>query len=544
MKRIVVLVVLYFTLSTSVYSFSLSVVNHVRINTSAAVALDVSPASPGDYTYEWSADTGSISGSGVNVTYNAPGTKCKATISVTVNSGGSPVWTGSISTLVFKKIMAIECDDFGYVDWTSPPYVRPAFKEYMDYMESQQMKFMVGMMVGTIQGSVEPGFVTGVQGYINRGYMEVFFHGILHDYSEFALASVAEQIQTFTTGIDTVKTVLGYTMPGFDAPGDSYSAATVTAINNFPEMTYWLDAGNYPGYTGFDDGVQEIACETDQHPIPADFISDYNASTSEPYGLVTMHPPWWDNPTDLDNWGTIVEFLKSEGATVLFTSEYARMLVDPAYVADEEPGGGTPDTTPPGNISTVNDGTGTDIDSTSLTVQLSANWTAATDWESSISKYWYAIGDTPGSTGVAGWTDNGNVTNVTRSSLALTIGTTYYFTVKAENGVSLQSNPASSDGQWVGATPPDEPIVKTYPNPLTISKDSKMTFRVTDPGGEVKIYTVNGKLVKELVIGSGENEVDWNLLNEEDNSITAGLYLYTVTDGAGNKKTGKLAITQ
>jgi hypothetical protein len=211
------------------------------------------------------------------------------------------------------------------------------------------------------------------------------------------------------------------------------------------------------------------------------------------------------------------------------------------------PSGGPSDTTPPSDISTVNDGTGTDIDSTLSTTQLSANWTAATDNESSITNYHYAIGDTPGSTGVVGWQTLGNVTSVTRSGLTLSVGTTYYFSVKAENGVSLQSNSTNSDGQFVvgGDTGGDETDAKVYPNPYSPSKGNSMRFLIDGTGGgEIKIYTISGKLVKELVVGAGENEVNWDVLNEDGNSITTGLYIYSITDGDGNKKTGKLAITQ
>jgi hypothetical protein len=162
-----------------------------------------------------------------------------------------------------------------------------------------------------------------------------------------------------------------------------------------------------------------------------------------------------------------------------------------------------PDTTPPDNIVMVNDGTASqDIDSTSSTTQLSANWTPSADGESSISKYWYAIGTTAGGTDTAEWTStsNGTVTSVTRSGLSLTIGITYYFTVKAENGVSLQSNSTSSDGQLVGTgggTSPgeDEIDAKVYPNPYTPSEGNTMTFSVDGtPGGDVKIYTISGNI--------------------------------------------------
>jgi hypothetical protein len=206
------------------------------------------------------------------------------------------------------------------------------------------------------------------------------------------------------------------------------------------------------------------------------------------------------------------------------------------------------DTTPPSQIAQVRDGTtGSDIDLTYSTTTLSANWDASTDTESNIARYMYAIGTAQGGTDVVGWTDNGIPRNITKTGLTLEIGTIYYFTVVAVNGVSLESNPANSDGQSVttggGAT--DELDIKVYPNPFILSEGSQITFSINEPsGGEVRIYTISGKLVKELAIESGESGVDWDVLNEDGNSITTGLYLYTIIDGDGGKKTGKITITR
>jgi hypothetical protein len=328
-----------------------------------------------------------------------------------------------------------------------------------------------------------------------------------------------------------------------------------------------------------------------------------------------------------------------------WTAYYTPLVYPHPLVSGEDPPPPPPpDTTPPSGITSVNDGTGGDVDFTYSTTELSANWTPSTDDESNISKYWYAIGTTAGGTDTAEWTStsNGTVTSVTRSNLSLTTGGEYYFTVKAENGVSLQSNPTSSDGLTViegtDDTPPvifnisptnitgtgaiitwdtDEPAtsqvkyglslsygdvsaedsnlvtshsvelsgltagtqyhyavisrdavgneyssldktfttlpeieepkkeidVKTYPNPYSPSKGNSMRFSVDNTaGGEVRIYTISGKLVKKLLIASGESEVNWNVLNEEGNNIKSGLYIYTATDSEGSKKTGKLAI--
>jgi hypothetical protein len=91
----------------------------------------------------------------------------------------------------------------------------------------------------------------------------------------------------------------------------------------------------------------------------------------------------------------------------------------------------------------------------------------------------------------------------------------------------------------------DEIDAKVYPSPYSPLRGSSMRFSIDSTvGGEVKIYTLSGKLVKKLLIASGESDVNWDVLNEDGNSITTGLYIYSIIDADGNKKTGKIAITQ
>ena len=112
------------------------------------------------------------------------------------------------------------------------------------------------------------------------------------------------------------------------------------------------------------------------------------------------------------------------------------------------------DTTPPSAPANVRDGVGADISTTSSTTQLSANWDAATDAESGISGYQYAIGTTVGGTQTVNWTSLGNVTTVTKSGLTLSVGQTYYFGVQAVNGSGLTGSATNSNGQTVVDTTP------------------------------------------------------------------------------------------
>ncbi|MDI6791644.1 MAG: fibronectin type III domain-containing protein, partial [bacterium] len=114
------------------------------------------------------------------------------------------------------------------------------------------------------------------------------------------------------------------------------------------------------------------------------------------------------------------------------------------------------DTTKPGAIAWVNDGwSGADVDTTGSETELSANWAIANDGEGSgIVAYFYAIGTSQGGTEVVGWTNNGTNTSVTKSGLPLLSGKTYYFSVKAQDVVGLESDPAYSDGVKLDSTPP------------------------------------------------------------------------------------------
>ncbi|MCX6377367.1 MAG: DNRLRE domain-containing protein, partial [Armatimonadetes bacterium] len=78
--------------------------------------------------------------------------------------------------------------------------------------------------------------------------------------------------------------------------------------------------------------------------------------------------------------------------------------------------------------------------------ELSASWSGATDDLSGIAQYQYAIGTTtPGGHDVVDWTITAG-TSVTKTELTLSAGTTYYFSVKAQNGAGIWGDAADSDG--------------------------------------------------------------------------------------------------
>ncbi len=150
--------------------------------------------------------------------------------------------------------------------------------------------------------------------------------------------------------------------------------------------------------------------------------------------------------------------------------------------------------------------TGVETSTTTSTTQLSANWSAASDPANGISGYYYAIGTTVGGTNVVGWTSVGNVLTVTKTGLSLTGGTTYYFSVEAENNVGRVGPATSSSGQtvqtayfqdnfenwttWGGAWSSVTGSTSTLNTSTTYAEAGTHSLKITVPSG--------GSLIKNL----------------------------------------------
>ncbi|MGQ0829269.1 MAG: T9SS type A sorting domain-containing protein, partial [Bacteroidota bacterium] len=200
------------------------------------------------------------------------------------------------------------------------------------------------------------------------------------------------------------------------------------------------------------------------------------------------------------------------------------------------------DFTAAAKVTVVRDGTTTtDISTTTNSTKLSANWPAATDANSGITKYQYAIGKTAGATDVVNWTDNGTATSVTRTGLTLTVGQLYYTSVRSVNGAGLVSAVTTSNGQKaVSAAGPgpsasgatgleSEPLIKVsaYPNPF---KDN-MTVAYELTTDQAVLITMVDVLGKESILYSNENQSagSYNIqFNANDLNLTNGFYLIKI----------------
>lgn len=94
----------------------------------------------------------------------------------------------------------------------------------------------------------------------------------------------------------------------------------------------------------------------------------------------------------------------------------------------------------------VMDGLSSDLDIFGTQGTIRGSWTTALDTNSGIQRYTYAVGTSPGATNIVYWTDNGTSLSFEKTGLTLVDGTSYYITLKSQNGAGLWSDSSATDG--------------------------------------------------------------------------------------------------
>ncbi|MFI5150215.1 MAG: GH25 family lysozyme [Bacteroidia bacterium] len=197
------------------------------------------------------------------------------------------------------------------------------------------------------------------------------------------------------------------------------------------------------------------------------------------------------------------------------------------------------DWTKPVNLGPVNNGTTGNHDTSCYTNQLSANWNIAKDTNSGISYYSYAIGTTPGAQNIVAWTNNGTSTSVTKTGLSLTIGQTYYVSVKAYDGAGLACDSVNGQGvtvencstriQEVGSAT----VIRVYPNPA--SGDVHLDLPQGSDLYRVELWNEMGQLVRTEAVVSGNQILSVS-------GLASGIYHLSVTEAGKRVYTQKLIL--
>lgn len=187
---------------------------------------------------------------------------------------------------------------------------------------------------------------------------------------------------------------------------------------------------------------------------------------------------------------------------------------------------------------------GIDIDYTTDTSTLSANWTPSRA-DSGIREYQYAIGTEEKEDDVIRWTSAGTDTFVEKTGLLLENGKTYYFSIRAVNQVGNISEIGCSDGIMVDTEAPTMPVVTDHIE-YTTSSPISVAWSSEDPESRIVEYryAVGTSDDTADTLGWGNVPVDPPLasinlsmsvdipVSEENNGQTYYVYVQT-KNGAG-----------
>ncbi|MFZ0389065.1 MAG: hypothetical protein WAN36_01295, partial [Calditrichia bacterium] len=92
----------------------------------------------------------------------------------------------------------------------------------------------------------------------------------------------------------------------------------------------------------------------------------------------------------------------------------------------------------------------------------------------------------------------------------------------------------------------DQVNVGPIPFILEKGKSSYLNFRNLTSNSQIKILTINGQLVRALD-GSNRSEIlgsfaQWDGKNDAGQLVSSGVYVYMITNEAGNSTSGKLVV--
>ena len=85
---------------------------------------------------------------------------------------------------------------------------------------------------------------------------------------------------------------------------------------------------------------------------------------------------------------------------------------------------------------------------------------------------------------------------------------------------------------------------KTYPSPYKLEAGKTLKIIELPLNANVKIYNMNGVLIKELKETDFNNAgyVEWDGKDNNNDPVARGIYYYVASDEKGNKKTGKFTV--
>jgi flagellar hook assembly protein FlgD len=90
--------------------------------------------------------------------------------------------------------------------------------------------------------------------------------------------------------------------------------------------------------------------------------------------------------------------------------------------------------------------------------------------------------------------------------------------------------------------------VRVFPNPYkpgsgtSFDRAGGMMFSNLTADAKIQVYAVTGELVFEGEETDGDGRYEWPAVNSSGEKVASGVYVFRITNSAGEKKMGKLAV--
>lgn len=85
--------------------------------------------------------------------------------------------------------------------------------------------------------------------------------------------------------------------------------------------------------------------------------------------------------------------------------------------------------------------------------------------------------------------------------------------------------------------------LNVFPNPVRkYAGDTVLNFDNLSNEARLRLYTASGSLVREVHFSGITSRYSWDLRNDAGEEVVSGVYVYIVTNGSGEKKSGKVIV--
>jgi len=113
--------------------------------------------------------------------------------------------------------------------------------------------------------------------------------------------------------------------------------------------------------------------------------------------------------------------------------------------------------------------------------------------------------------------------------------------------MSLANADTSTSAGGGGPIPTSLDNAHAFPNPFKPNSSVNhvnVMFTGLTPGSKVQIFTSAGDPVFERTAAISATTLQWDAINDSGSKVSSGVYFYFITDDAGHRKKGKIAVVR